>query len=517
MLRGFARLSIALAAALAVGVLVALVTGLAVGEFRGASDNGDGSRLYCGAGLIPATDDGQSAWVEGVVVDYVVGEPCDDPIPSSALLMLNAAVGNAEAGSVFSLTKLGWLYVAAVAVVTGLAAWLATKRSRRRVLYLLPAAIPLVNPDFSRFFVSTYGEPAGLLGTYTLLVGLAAVVATSRTDRFARGMALLMVAVGGWFAIAAKVAYAPVLVAAVGVCLATPVVLSPRWRPWTARIFGLALAIAVVVFGFPSVQSGLAWQERNYPVGNVHNLVFTAVIPEIPEAVEQLGLPAEAAGFSGVPIQIAPPDQPGRAEIEVDPEGFRSEALALVVSHPAVALRGLGLALQATKGSDLAYLSPTAWQSGSGVAVPVPPADTEEARLLAGQQSASAESLAAWLDQMSTPWLPVLIVGLGLAALGPGLHARRRPAGHLALLAGAAAATALGLSAVALADGYFELAKHVWLASYLVDVTAWALVGAVVAWVRSDLGWGSSDPEGQQSPPEEADGRRVPAHRGATR
>jgi hypothetical protein len=31
-----------------------------------------------------------------------------------------------------------------------------------------------------------------------------------------------------------------------------------------------------------------------------------------------------------------------------------------------------------------------------------------------------------------------------------------------------------------LGDGYFEIAKHTWLAAYLLDVTALALLGALV-------------------------------------
>jgi hypothetical protein len=41
--------------------------------------------------------------------------------------------------------------------------------------------------------------------------------------------------------------------------------------------------------------------------------------------------------------------------------------------------------------------------------------------------------------------------------------------------------TALGVAALAvLGDGYFELAKHVWLSAYLLDVTVTATVGAAV-------------------------------------
>jgi len=45
--------------------------------------------------------------------------------------------------------------------------------------------------------------------------------------------------------------------------------------------------------------------------------------------------------------------------------------------------------------------------------------------------------------------------------------------------AGVAAVSAVGLAVLAvLGDGYFEVAKHVWLAAFLLDVTLLALVGA---------------------------------------
>lgn len=451
-------------------------TGLAGGDLRGAGDNGDGSRLYCGAGLVPATPNGQSAWQSGVVVDYTVGPVCPDPIPSSALVILQAAVGGTPVGTKFSLTTLGWFYVGAVAAATALAAWLTTTRSRWRVLYLVPALLPLASPDFSRFFISTYGEPAGLLGTYLLLAGLAAVVATHRTDRVTRAVAMLLVAGGGLVAITAKVAYAPVLLAAVGILLFTPLALAERAKPWTARVIGPVLALTVVIAGVPAVQSAVDWQARNYRDGNVHNLIFTAVLPEIPGAAAELGLPAAAEQFAGVPIQISPLDKPGRDEILADPEGFRRAAVGVLLSNPDVLVRGLGLAVQATQGSDLSYITDQAWPEQASQQPQ--PADVKTLR--DGQQSASTESMQYWLEQMRLPWLPSVLIVLGLFALVGGLLRRRGAAAHFWIIAGVSSATALGLAALALADGYFELAKHVWLASYLVEVTAWSLIGGVL-------------------------------------
>jgi hypothetical protein len=66
-----------------------------------------------------------------------------------------------------------------------------------------------------------------------------------------------------------------------------------------------------------------------------------------------------------------------------------------------------------------------------------------------------------------------------------GAPAAASPAGAVATasarLAALAAASAVGLVATAvLGDGYFEIAKHTWLAAYLLAVTGTSLVLAVV-------------------------------------
>jgi hypothetical protein len=86
------------------------------------------------------------------------------------------------------------------------------------------------------------------------------------------------------------------------------------------------------------------------------------------------------------------------------------------------------------------------------------------------------------------PWLPFAVA---LAGMVCALVAGRRPDRHrlgtllvgLTRTAGLAALSAVLLVIVAvLGDGYFEIAKHTWLAAYLLDVTVVALVlaGAVL-------------------------------------
>ena len=52
------------------------------------------------------------------------------------------------------------------------------------------------------------------------------------------------------------------------------------------------------------------------------------------------------------------------------------------------------------------------------------------------------------------------------------------PADLAALLA--AALAGLGLVVASLGDGYFEIAKHVWLGAFFLRVALWSLVGAVL-------------------------------------
>jgi hypothetical protein len=474
-----ARLAIALVAALVSAVVVGWSTGLLMSAPVGATDNGDGSRLYCGAGIEPDTPRSQSAWMGGVVLDYQGHEACHDPIPSSALLMLRAAVGG-ELGpdQTWSLTTLGWWYVAAIAAVTAVAAAAVTAQALWRVVLLVPAMAPLANTDFARFFISTYGEPAGLLGAYTMLCGVAVVVATRQTHRISRTVGLVLTASGGLFTVGAKVAYAPVFLVAFAVCAVTPVALTRRGGAWPSRIIGPLLAGGLIVAGTPVITAGVQWQDRNYSDANVHNLIYTAVLTEIPNAARILGLPPEAAQYAGVPIQTSALDKPGREQIADDPSGYRADAARLLLVNPEVLVRGLGLGLQATQGRDLLYLAETPWVPGAQF---VNKPSTEEAKILsAGQQSASPTSLTYWLDGMPLPWLPTVLVIAGLAAGVLGLVFRRALSFGFAVVAGLSAAAAIGLIMVALADGYFELAKHVWLASYFIDVTALALAGAVL-------------------------------------
>jgi hypothetical protein len=465
-------------------VVVVLSLGL-VGTPVGVADNGDGTRLYCGAGLTPRTPEARSNWQGGVVLDFTTGAPaCPDPIVSTALPVLRlATVGS---GPTWSLTRLGLLYALAVGGLSGLAAWAVGPGVR--LLALVPALVPLVGPTFTRFFLSTFSEPAGLLGAYTLCLGTAVVAVTGRSDGRARVVGLLLVTGGGLVAATAKASFVPLLAVA---CVVAAVTAVGR-RRWV----GLAVAGVLALVALAPVVAGVQWQQRHFAAVNAHNLVYTAVLPDVgAAALGPLGLPPAALAAAG---RAYYPDGvrgvPGAEVVAADPAGARRAAYAVLLAHPGAAVRAIGRGLTATLGADLSYLP-----SAPVTPTSVPPV----LGTTVGPQGADRAQLLAWLDGLPLPWLPATVVAAGLLA---GVLTVRRPRdlqqgdtadvewqqGDTAATPGApAAATARALGRVAvfgavsaaglvaaavLGDGYFEIAKHTWLAAYLVEVTATSVV-----------------------------------------
>ncbi|WP_298797241.1 hypothetical protein [Pseudonocardia sp. 73-21] len=456
---GWRRPVVAMAAGLVAGLVVVISLGLPSAP-AGAGDNGDGYRLYCGAGLAPATPDGRSNWEGGVVLDFTSGSaPCSDPIASSALPILRLATTGA--GPVWSLSRLGFLYALAIAVAAAVAAWAVGPGVR--MLVLVPAVVPLAGPTFSRFFVSTFGEPAGLLGACVLCLGAGVLAVTDRRLVPERIIGLVLVAGGGLLAATAKTAYVPLLGMAVLICAATAVRTAGR-----KRVAGPVVAVVALLLAVAPVLAGVGWQQRNYAVVNAHNLVFTVVLPEVgDDALVPLGLPAAAAPFAGRAYFPEGADgYPGSEVVAARPGEVRSAAYRELLTHPGAALRAFGTGLEATLGARLDYLP-----SQPLTATTVPPVLGSSV----GEQGADRGRLLAWLDSLPVPWLPAVVALVGVVAGLIGRTAFTR----IAALGGA---SAVGLVVVAvLGDGYFEIAKHVWLAAYLLEVAAAALVLAAAA------------------------------------
>ncbi|WP_186382667.1 hypothetical protein [Amycolatopsis rhizosphaerae] len=467
------RVGVAAAAAVAVALGLAFTLGLLGGTPRGAGDNGDGYRLFCGAGLVPATPTHTANWRGGVVLDFDRGAPCADPQPSSAGTILKAAAGG---HGPFSLTALGWTYVLLVFLATLLAAWAVQAHGSRRLLFLLPPAAPLLEPSFARFFLSTFGEPAGLFGAYTMLCGVAVIAATRVEEGLARLPALVLVGAGGVVAGLAKIGFLPLLVMAVLVCAVTGARLGHgRW--WTARLIGPALAVMLALEAIVPVRASLAWQDRHFAEANAVNVVYTLALVDLPGSAPALGLPAAAQDKAGNGFFPKGPDaQAGGEVVRNDPHGIRNRVWTMLFERPTVLARVTGIAVEATYDRGLTYLPDQPWTPAS-----VPPVATAVADTGVGF---GAGVLQHWAAEVSLPGWPSLLVLLGMAA---GVVALVRRRGRYGLVPGIAATSALGVAAMTvLGDGYFELAKHVWLAGYLLDVTALSLgIVLVPAFLRA--------------------------------
>jgi hypothetical protein len=447
-----------------------LILGLLGGTPTGTGDNGDGYRVFCGAGLVPSTPTHIASWQGGVVLDFDRGKPCPNPLVSSGAVIIKAAAGGHGA---FSLIDLGWVYVLLVFLVTLLAAWALLVHGRRRLLFLLPPLVPLLEPDFGRMFVSTLGEPAGLFGAYALLCGVAVIAATKVEDGFERLSALTLVAVGGVIAGLARIGFLPLFVLTVLVCVVTGA-RSGRGRWWSGRILGPAIAVLLVLETISPVRADLAWQDRNYADANAVNVVYTLALVEMPGTAPSLGLPAAAQQSAGLAFfPNGPSALVGASAVLNDPAGIKHKVWELVLARPSVLAHAVGIGLQSTYGRSLPYLPDGPWSPAS-----VPPSASAP---IPGDMGADPRTFGPWLDSLSLPWWPSLLVLLGMGAAVVALVRRRRWTTRYGVVAGVATTGALGIVVMAvLGDGYYEIAKHVWLAAYLLDVAALSLCVMVV-------------------------------------
>lgn len=441
----------------------------------GAGDNGDGYRLFCAAGLLPDTPERNATWRGVVVTTFTTGHPpCPDGVPSSAAAILRATVGG---GPTWSLTTLAWTYLGLTALGVGLAAAaLAAVSPRRAAAVAIPVAPLLVVPWWSRFDLSTYAEPAGLLGTVWVLLGLAVAAGSPRDARGARLVALVLLGAGGLVAAAAKPGFVPVGALAALAC--AMIAVGPVGRRW-ARAPGALAALLVVALAAAPVLAAVRAQDQRYAAINTHHLVFTVLLPELgPAVLPRLGLRPEAARASGESFYWAGAREvPGwDAALGSRPDAARADAHAVLAENPGSAVRVLARALSATLRPALPYLPATARGT-------VP--ERNEVRTLYPETGPVGDLQRTYLDGIALAWLPTALAAAAvLAGLATLLPRRRRPrerspAVGLVRVAAAGALAAVGIAAVAVVgDGFYELTKHVWLASYLLAVTALLLLAA---------------------------------------
>ncbi len=487
--------------------------GLVGGSAIGAADNGDGLRVYCVADLVPDATDGVASGHGVVVTEFRTGGPgCPRAAPTtSAGLVLRATVAVAplldrtpaapDGSTRFSLEWLAAVYAGLFALGAGLAAYAATAgRPARHVAPVLlavlgpPLAPLLVAPWWSRFLVSTFSEPAGLVGAAWLGWGLLTVALTRATDRAARGIALGLIAVGGVVASTAKPGFLPVGLVAVGVCALVAV----GTRPWRRRLPGLGVAVVAVALAASPVLSGIQAQKDSYETVNAHNLAFTAVLPESgPAATTALGLRPEAWQHAGEHFYLnGGRAVPGWAEtVGARPGELRAAAEAWVVDHPRVLARMVHRGLVATLRPEVPYLASTTGGPRT--------TDGEIRRPAYPEGSQTMGTTFVYFDGLPGRWVPPAVLALALLAAALTVVVPRRiragpsrwaaaatpAATGLARVAGVLAVAALGIVVLAvLGDGYCEVAKHVWLGSYALVVAATTLVGAAVAAVAGSRG-----------------------------
>lgn len=464
---------IAIAVVIGVAALCLMVgTGLATGSPHGAGDNGDGVRMYCGAGIVPATPDGQANW-KGVVVDtFRTGQrSCAEPMPSSALLPIIATVR--VSGPTWSLRTLGWTWVGVLVAALGFAAAAAGAARPWRALVVLPVVIPLASPDFSRFLLSTYGEPAGLVGTAMALAGTVAAIGSPRRG-VARWGALAVAVLGGVLAATAKPAYALLLLPVLVLCVVVP--------PARSRLLGLLIAVTVALGTAVPVMIAMTVQDEQYGAVNTHNLLFTAVgTASGGDALARLGLPPSASRALGSAFY---PDGGAtvpnwKTVVGADWPRLRTGAWRYVLTHPRTAGRMIDAALRATSDPRVSYL-PADLRSDPAARSVTPPDPS------LGEQGAMGRTLDPWLAGRPLGYLPFLVLGAAavVGAIGVAIRRRGRSDPALAALAVTAAATmALLAVAAVMGDGYFELAKHTWLAAY----TGAVAISAIVLWCAQRL------------------------------
>ena len=467
-----------LATVLGIALRIGLLTlpGLG-GSLLGVGDNGDAYRLFCTAGLTPDTPSGFSLWRGVVVTSFTTGAAPCTTAPSSAATLLGLVV---PAGpGVWSLASYAWLLAGVAALGVGLgAAALAAVRPSRALLVGVPLVGLLAASWWSRFLVSLYAEPTALVAVVWVVVGLLVVAGTRPEQRWQRLVALGLLGLGGLVGATAKPGFVPIALVAAA-CAALVVVRGPsRRRAW--RLAGPLVALALLAGAASPVAQAVAGQDRSYATVNAHNLIFTALLPELgPDVVlPAVGLPPAAAAHSGEGFYWAfGRGIPGwTAAIEDRPDEARTAARTLLAEHPGALVTMVGRGLTATMRPQLDYLP----SAPRGTAP-----ERFEGRTVYPEAGPQTALLVRWLDAIAAGWLPAAVVLAALAAAAATVLPRVRRADPLALglvrTAGACALLALGIVGLAvLGDGYYELSKHVWLASYLVLTAGVTGVAAAV-------------------------------------
>ena len=240
--------------------------------------------LFCGAGLTPTPWTASRAGGTAGSTDFGVGPPtCPDPVPSSALVIARATT--LVSSGTWSPTALGGAYALLVGLVVGLARVGGVRADAGGARVAVPCSPSRPPPSRASSSPPT-ASPRACSARHRRRRRFAAVLVTRREHRAERMVALVLIAAGGLVATTAKVAYIPVLGAAVIVC-ALP-------RPWGPRPRRVGPAIALVTCLLAVTRCSLRWTASGqvYDAVNAHDLVFTTALLELgPSAAGDSGLP----------------------------------------------------------------------------------------------------------------------------------------------------------------------------------------------------------------------------------
>lgn len=455
---GLGRNDFAVAAALWVVVTVVALTQLFAGDDVGLHDNGDGWRLWCHAGRdVPVLDDFSFVSERGSAAACAYDPDRNgwafpssmDPALRVALRVDALVSGSTES---FDLRTLGVLGSIALGAVAAAAVFVFPGPLWLRGALVGGTMLLWLDIGFLAYLNSYYSEAAGLVGGAGLVVALAAYL---RRPEWWTGAILFVAAlVAGMAKPQALTILLPLFVTVIaGSWLA-------RRDRWTSAIAVGVIALIMIAAAVYASMIGPFYAEVN-----TYNAVFTAVLGESDDPVaelEALGLPPGLAGFAGHgywPEETSAVGHPDYPQFTADAN--RARVVVYVLTHPRLAIPIAETTLKSVREFRPGYLGNHAGRPGI----------------------ATRPEPTTWLLRALRPaWLWLPLVWLTAMIGGSAVAWRRRHDetarvwGLTAAFIGAAAAVAA--VAVPLADGYFEIGKHLVFAAWW---TAPLLVGGLIA------------------------------------
>lgn len=464
----------AVVAAVAVGLLCAVLLGWWTlrPPLVGLANNGDWYRYVCPLGMEPTPD----VFFVEVPDGLVEGECPAEPYRSSFQVVLRAAwfVDDAVTGEPLSMRVLagGWSLVA----VAGWA-WLAFElvRGSRRpfVPALATAGAVIVASDiaFSAYYASGYAEAM----IFAVAPALAAGTARLSGDRAPRAGAVALTLVLLVFVVASKPQ----------VALTGLVVAAALASAWWQRSRLAVLGVVAVALGSAVYSLGLL-ADASYDDVNTVNLLFSAVLVEADDpaaTLESFGVPAadaaELATFAGGGYWVPPPGDDPVIEVRpitplgspafpaIEREVGRRELVTEIVTEPSVASAMARTAIVSLDTTRPSYLANHADPVSAGRLADRP------------APAGSLLDLLLVLPWWAVPAVWVIAVVVALRWLWTGLGPARSAGAALFLVA----ATAATQTVIAVADGYYELPKHLVIAQYANAVLIAAGLGAALGWL----------------------------------